>query len=351
MTEIPNSMPLIPRQIIPELETRVLVTLLLIALIFIIYKKVTSIIFSKLQLNLKDEWIDYLTFKGWKIGYYKQLTLTVTVLNDFYTSFSKVMDYMGEVADLLLKISGVASIVFIYFLLGSAINNSIFGYNLWENKILLNYVNNVNIDLLDLIISIVFSVGITSIELLLLAIILLYILVSLIKCMFPVIKFHGRMIMIDTSDIPISFIKNAIEKLESFDFSDSFVQKQYTKNKITELISYALNFFVKVDNGKESPDFTSFCHTLWAGHLSPATRNDVLFRTNGLYMKIDEICVKINNMNSPDDKNMIIQDLKMYLKMIEDRDLSKIEGVPYEIKKSNLTAFLIKTTVFLQKIM
>ena len=54
-------------------------------------------------------------------------------------------------------------------------------------------------------------------------------------------------------------------------------------------------------------------------------------------------------MNTFDDKVVIIQDLKMYLKVIEDRDLSKIEGVQYTIKKSNLTTFFIKTAVFLLK--
>ena len=55
------------------------------------------------------------------------------------------------------------------------------------------------------------------------------------------------------------------------------------------------------------------------------------------------------DMNTFDDKVVIIQDLKMYLKVIEDRDLSKIEGVQYTIKKSNLTTFFIKTAVFLLK--
>ncbi|WP_156151056.1 hypothetical protein [Methanosarcina sp. Kolksee] len=347
---IPNSMYSIPRQIVPNTETGALVILLLIAIIFVVYKKATSIIFNKLQFNLKNEWIDYLTFKGWKIGYYKQLALTVTVLNNFCTSFFKLMNYTGEISDVLFKVSGAALIIFFYFLLGSSINHRIFGYNLWENKILLNYANNINMDVLDLILSLVFTIVITSIELFLLVILLLYIMMYLIKCMFPVVKYHGKMVMVDASDVPISFIKSAIEKLESFDFSGNFVQRQYKKNEITELISLALNYFIKVEDGKEMPDFTNICHVLLAGHLSQAAREDVLFRTNGLYKKMDEMCAEINNMNSPDDKNKIVQDLKMYLKMIEERNLSKIERVPYEIKKSNLVDFFIRTVVFLQKI-
>lgn len=350
-TGIPNLIHLIPKQIMPEFGTKILARLLILLITFAVYKKIMSIIFGKLQFNLKNEWIDYLTSKRWKIGYYKLLTLIVTVLNDFYTSLSKLVDYMGEVAGFLFKIFGVVLIAFLYFLVGSNINYSIFGYNLWENKILLNYINSINMDLLDLIVNLVLTVGITSIELLLLAMLLLYILVSIIKCMFPVIKCHGRMIMIDTSDVPISFIKNAIEELESFDFSDSFVQKQYKKNNITQLISYALNFFVKVDNGKKSPDFTNFCYTLWAGHLSPAARNDILFRTNGLYKKIDRLCADINSMNSPEKQDKILHDLEICLKAIENRDLSEIDPIEYEIKKSDLTFSILKVATFIGKIL
>jgi hypothetical protein len=36
--------------------------------------------------------------------------------------------------------------------------------------------------------------------------------------------------------------------------------------------------------------------------------------------------------------------------MIKDRDLSKIEPIPYKIKEPNLTTNLIKAFIFLQKI-
>ena len=167
------------------------------------------------------------------------MSLTVTVLNDFYTSFFKVIDYMGDAGTLLMKMSSVASIIFVYFLFSSVTwadyHKRIFGFNVSESEILRNYANHVNIELLDLASFFIYSLLITSIVLLLLVILFLFILTSLIQCMFPVIKCYGRRI-IDTSDVPISFLINAIEELESFNFSDSFVQKQYKKNQITELI-------------------------------------------------------------------------------------------------------------------
>jgi hypothetical protein len=351
-TGIPNSMPFISKQTIPDYLTRAILTLILIILIFVVYKKVTSMVFDNLCLNLKNEWVEYLTLKDRKIGYYKHLTLIVYPHQYLYNSIWKVFDYLGDAAWHIFRLSSVTLVVFVYFMIASIIwasyNERLFGLKIWENKVLLGYGNNINTDLLELITFLVYSIGITSIILFLVAIVLLYILRSVIMCCFPVIKSRGGPI-IDTSDITISFIKNAIDKLDSFNFSDDCIGKQQKRNEITQSISYALNYYVKVDNGKEDPDFTNFCYILWAGHLSPAARKDVLFRTNGLYNKLDELCAKINNMNTPDDRDAIVQGLKMYLKMIEDRDLSKIEGLPYEIKKSNLTALFTKVATFLLK--
>lgn len=95
---------------------------------------------------------------------------------------------------------------------------------------------------------------------------------------------------------------------------------------------------------------TNICFILIIDQFNKSVQKDILFRTNGLYQKIEELCVKINNMNSPDEQNEIVHDLKMYLKVIEDRDLSKIPPVEFEIKKLDLTSFIIKTISFLNKI-
>lgn len=308
-----------------------------------------SVIFGKLQLNLKEEWIDYLTFKGWKIKYYKHLSLWLSLLNGFCTFFSKVMNYIGDIYKFIFNVSGFFLIVFSYFLVSSVIcadfQKQFFGFDVWKSKILLNYVNSFNMELANLIAFLIYSLLLTSALLLMVGFLIFILTNSIIKSLFPVTNMR-----VDTSDIPISFIENAIEELVIFDFSDSFLQKQNKKDQITQLISFALDYFIKVDNGNKEPDYTNLCYILWSGHLSKAVQNDVLFRANGLYKKIDELCVKINNMNSEEEKNAIVHDLKMYLKVIEDRDLSNIDPVPYKIKKSNLTALLIKASIFLQKI-
>lgn len=83
-TAIPKFM-LLVEQIIPEFGIGIIVELLLVVLVFVVYKKATSIISGKLQFNLKNEWIEYLTLKGRKIEYYKFLTMAGTAVQDIFT--------------------------------------------------------------------------------------------------------------------------------------------------------------------------------------------------------------------------------------------------------------------------
>lgn len=328
----------------------ILVDLLFIFIIYKLYKSIISIILGRLRLNLRSEWINYLTFKEWKIRYYKQISLYLEVSNQFSTFFFKIIDHISNIFKYGLYTSTIFLIIFIYFVGCSIIwadyHERIFGFNVWESELLINYANSFNLELFNLVAFLIFSILFTAFILCMLIFLFLFIEISIIKCVFPVE--NNR---VDTSDVPISFIKDAINKLESFNFSDSCLHKQEMKDQTTQLISYALDFYIKVDNGNSDPYYTSFCYILWSGHLSKAAQNDVLFRTNGLYKKIDDVCAKINNMNSREDREIIVQELTMYLKFIEDRDLSKIEGVPYKMKKSSLITVLIKGAALIQKMM
>jgi hypothetical protein len=222
---------------------------------------------------------------------------------------------------------------------------NITGFNVLESTTLLNYLKGFNSDLAYFLMFLFLTAMITSILLLFLGLIYYFSAILLMRCVFPVE--NNR---IDTLDYPVTFIKNAIKELELFDFSVNVLQKQSKKDQTTELISYALNFFIKVDNGNKNPDYSNFCYILWSGHLSKAARNDVLFRTNGLYIEMDALCIKINNMKNPNERDVILQDLRKYLQFIEDRDLSNIDPVEYQIKKSNLTTFLVKGVSLFLKI-
>lgn len=337
-------------QVITINEIRFLAKLLFLYISYKIYKLVISFIFGKLQLNLKNEWINYLTFKGWKIKYYKNLSSYLDTSKDFCAFFEKITDYIGDMLRYVFYGCSILSIFLTYFLgcsiVWSGYNKRFFGFDVWSSALLLDYVKGFNIELFSLISFLIFSIIFTLFALCMILFLFLYIEDSIIMCLFPL-----KDNRIDTSDVPISFIEAATNNLICFNFSDSFQQRQIKKNRTTQLISIALDSYIKVDNGNRQPHYTSFCFPLWAGHLSKAAQNDVLFRTNGLYIRIDEVCAKINNMNSPDERDMIVQELKMYLKFIEDKDLSKIERVPYKVKKTNLSNFLIKGISQVLKIM
>lgn len=227
----------------------------------------------------------------------------------------------------------------------AAFQKRVYGFDVWNSKILLNYVDDFNMELVHLIAFFIYSLILTSFLLSIVGFLIFLLTYSIIKSLFPV-----KDNRVDTSDIPISFLENALWELETFDFSDDFFQKQKKKDQITQLISFALDYYIKVDDGNKNPDYTNLCYVLWSGHLSKTAKEDVLFRANGLYKKIDELCAKINIMNSEEEKNAIVHDLKIYLRVIKDRDLSKIEPIPYKIKEPNLTTNLIKAFIFLQKI-
>ena len=299
----------ISKQIIPIVEIRILVKLVIVITAYKIYKWVIANIFGRLQFNLKNEWINYLTFKGLKVRYYKFMTLWLTALNEFFRFVNKISDYLDNVYMFVFKFSGVALITLLYFLVGARISayymKNIIEFNVLESTTLLNYLKGFNSDLAYFLMFLFSSAMIASGLLFFLGLIFCFIAILLMRCMFPVEENR-----IDTLDYPVTFIKNAIEELELFDFSDNALQKQSKKDKTTELISYALNFFIKVDNGNKNPDYSNFCYILWSGHLSKAAKNDVLFRTNGLYKEMDALCIKINNMKSPDERDVICAGFK-----------------------------------------
>ena len=149
-------------------------------------------------------------------------------------------------------------------------------------------------------------------------------------CLFPVN--NG---FVDVSDVPIYFIEMAKKQLETVDFLESSEQIQSKKNKISNLIYYSLDF-VKIDKERQYLDYMNFCYTKCNGLLSEYSIKDIRFRANGLYEKMNTTLTKINHMNCLEDKNEIITDLELYLKVIDSKDLSEIEAVDFVTKESSL---------------
>jgi hypothetical protein len=252
------------RQVIPINEIRFLAKLSFFYINYKIYKLVISFIFGKLQLNLKSEWINYLTFKGWKIKYYKNLSSYLDASKDICACFEKITDYIGDMLRYVFYGCGILSIFFTYFLVCSIVwsgyNKRFFEFDVWRSELFLNYAKGFNIELFSLIRFLIISIIITLFALGMVLFLLLFIEDSIIMCLFPL-----KDNRIDTSDVPISSIEAAINNLKYFNFSDSFQQRQIKKNQTTQLISIALDSYIKVDNGNRrlfiifwSSDFLSY---------------------------------------------------------------------------------------------
>ena len=79
-------------QFILTKEIEILVLIFISIIIYKLYKWTIHIIFRKLQLNLKTEWMNYVTIKDWKISYYKEISSWVYVFNDSNRSLNKFIN-------------------------------------------------------------------------------------------------------------------------------------------------------------------------------------------------------------------------------------------------------------------
>lgn len=93
-------------------ETKILVIILVIIITYRLYKWIMHIIFRKLQLNLKTEWINYLTIKDWKISYYKKISSWVYSFNDSDRSLNKFINSYSNLFSSAITIFCTGVIVF-----------------------------------------------------------------------------------------------------------------------------------------------------------------------------------------------------------------------------------------------
>lgn len=211
----------ISNQIINSIEIRFLFKLVVVYIYYKVCKITVFILFDKLRLNLKNEWINYLTLTGRKIEYYKKLLPYINIFKSYNAFYFKFMNYFGELCNFIQKFS-MFLLVFIFYFISCAIicahyQKSILGFNVWESEILLNCSKSFNFELANLIAFLIYSLMLTSFVLFVLGYFFALISIRLLQCIFPMTNRIA-----DASDVPISFIRKAIEELESFNFSDNF---------------------------------------------------------------------------------------------------------------------------------
>ncbi len=149
---------------------------------------------------------------------------------------------------------------------------------------------------------------------------------------FPKNKSSG---LFDTSDIPISFITKAIDEINSFNFSLTWEDSQQKRKKMSNHIHNALEFITVEDKFIAIPLGMRYFQLFVAGLKNKAAKKDILYRINGLTEELGEIIIKLNCMNSVRDQEEISNELKKYLKIIEDRNLCEIKN-KVKYKKSNI---------------
>ena len=154
----------------------------------------------------------------------------------------------------------------------------------------------------------------------------------------------------DTSDIPISFIEEAIKELESFEYNDEWDKRQHRKNKISNLINNALDFVSIEDKIWEIPREFRYHKIMVGGINNRSSRKDVLSRVNGLHRKMNNIAIDLNCMDDKNKEN-IIHELTECSNILKNKEMCAVEKVDFtETRKifwiyehiNTLIIFLVK---------
>lgn len=294
-------------------------------------------ILDAIPLDTRKKWMDYITYKGQKIGFYRSIAIFrprgKSIFSVQYYLESKVVNIIGNYAhQVALFIMLFSLSFFMIFIYTAFAGEKFFKFNVLESQTLLSYLNNHFTSFqFGAIIFMDFFVSLIT------ALALIFTISTYIEMMPIVILrylFSSEKGIVDTSDMPISFINLAIQQLETVDFLESFYQIQHKKNQISNFLNHSLEF-VKVDTDRGYPDYMNFCSHKYCYLLSSHATDDIIFRINGLYENINKTLIKINHMNCLEDKNEIMKDLEIYLKVIESKDLSEIE--PKKVVTKELT--------------
>lgn len=295
-------------------------------------------ILDKINIDPREEWIDYITYKDLKIDFYRLITFFKStgksIFSISYYSESKILD--GFLVSSFQVFGLIYTLIFGFvmsFIYASYAGEELLGVNVLESQNLTNYVN-ANWTNFEFKMILLFNVFISLITTLSIIVVVLSTM-DMIPTLFVQYFFSSKRKYMDASDVPIFFTKMAIQELEIIDFSENIDQVQEKKNKISNFINSSLQF-VKVDKEKKYIDDMNFCFPKSRGLLNKSARDDIKFRLNGLSEMMNKTLQNINHMNCLEDKNKIMTDLEIYLKVIENKDLSKIEPIKFERKESTI---------------
>lgn len=267
---------------------------LLVIVVYIVY--IISSHFKKLDLYLPRDLADYLSSSGLKIKYYNAMSTILKCWN---------MASLGVFVFIVVLILFMLLAGFVLLSTNIIKGNTTTIPELLFNNSLMKYTLTVAVS--------------SSIAFVLIS----FTGVVIFTSVFPLNKSSG---LVDTSEIPISFIAKAIDDINSFSFSLPWDDLQQNRKKISNLVHDALEFITIEDNFFAIPLGMRYSQFFISGLKNKAARRDILQRINGLTDELGEIIIKLNCMNSVSDQEDISNKLKQYLKIIEDRNICAIKN-------------------------
>ena len=304
----------------PQYTRSFIVLFFIIFLLLILYMGGILILLKQLKLNPKKDWTDYLASKYMDLEFYV-----------FITRISKMWAIGASILIILL-------IFIVVKLLSPLISYVMTLLNLNSN-----IISEIQTPPEPSLYLIIFSILIILSGFTMVGAFLIFYLI------FPKNKLS---LFPDTSEIPISFIHKSIDELNLFEFGVEWEKRQISKNRISNLINNALEFISIEDKMWAVPHGLRYHNMIIAGINNKSLRVDLLCRVNGLSIKLNEIIIDLNCMNSIDDRGQIIIELKKYLKIIEDKEMCAIAAVEFDETGNIFGPFrnIIKPLLHLMKI-
>lgn len=291
------------------INVKVLTILIFATFLYLHFSKVAPFINEKINLNLRSSLIELLDLTHLKIKYYR------------------VIIFLLKAWNALIFLPLVIAIIFVLLIVLLSVGKNLFNFDFTnlENALMSTefiasrITNTVNQNILYYIKNIItslfffyFSIGICG--------------MVLFAILFPNDKNTGLPISLE---IPIYFIRQAIDELNELNFLEGRNKIRYRKTKILNLLNDAFEFITLEDKLFRIPYGLTFPKVVLGNINNESVRRDIIYRINGLSIKFEKTMVSFNWISKITDKEKIRQELVEYLDIIETENLRNIEPVNY----------------------
>lgn len=258
-----------------------------------------------LKLNPKQNWIIFLQRIRLKIWYYKKLSTFLKIWNLII-----IIPVLFLVPIVIILLAAFAYILIntdfqsITFLLSS---ETITTYESVMRNISSNKIVVTSIEWMIKLIIIYLGIGILG--------------VFTFSLLLPTNK-HTK--EFDTTDIPVSFIKNAIYELEEYNFESNWDDQQRSKLKVIQNIAEAMDFLTLEYKVYGIPFSIRYFSILVGDITNKNITMDIAQRLHGFNNRLEKILVKLNCMKE-DDRDDILQNLKESINILENKNICEME--------------------------